>query len=77
MIIVMPQPLAYITGPRSSFEEQVKHLRIPKARQKELLKMMEETRQRLAAEDKALRGGLSKSDEAQSEGKAEIVGANR
>jgi len=77
MIAGMTRPLAYITTPPASFEERVKHLHIPKARQKELLKIIEETRQRLAAEDKALLEKSLRPEEAKAEEKAEIASAAR
>lgn len=48
MILCMPRSV-HITAPRSSYEEQVKQLRIPKVRQEQLREIVAETRRRLAA----------------------------
>jgi len=50
----MPRSV-HITTPRSSEEELIRLLRIPKARRKQLDAMFEETRKRFAAELAALR----------------------
>jgi hypothetical protein len=49
MSLAMPKSV-HITTPPLNFEEEVRRLRIPKARQKQLREMMDEARARLAAE---------------------------
>jgi len=49
----MPTPV-YITTPRSSYEDLVKKLRIPKVRRKQLDAIFEAARKRLAAETELL-----------------------
>jgi hypothetical protein len=46
----MPRPVAHITAPIEPLESRIKRLRIPKARQKELLAIMNEAWTRLAVE---------------------------
>jgi hypothetical protein len=46
----MPRPVAHITAPIEPLESRIKRLRIPKARQKELLAIMDEAWARLAVE---------------------------
>ena len=43
----MPRPVAHITAPIEPLESRIKRLRIPKARQKELLAIMDEAWTRL------------------------------
>lgn len=45
----MARPVVHIKTPPPTHEEMIRHLRIPKARQKQLLAIVAETRQRLAA----------------------------
>jgi len=49
MMMLMPRSVQ-ITTPRASYEELVKQLRIPKARQRQLRAIVAETRRRLASE---------------------------
>jgi hypothetical protein len=44
----MARPVAHITAPIEPLESRIKRLRIPKARQKELLAIMDEAWARLA-----------------------------
>ena len=46
----MTRPVAHITAPIEPLESRIKRLRIPKARQKELLAIMDEAWARLAVE---------------------------
>jgi hypothetical protein len=46
----MPRPVAHITAPIEPLESQIKRLRIPKARQKELLAIMDEAWERLVVD---------------------------
>ena len=60
----MPRSV-HITTPRSSEEELIKQLRIPKARRKELDSMIEAAWKRMVAEDKTLRSDLQETGEKQ------------
>jgi hypothetical protein len=57
------RPSVHITTPPPSYDSMVKRLRIPKARQKQLLAMIAETRSRLAAERETLSSDLSQLEE--------------
>ncbi len=56
----MPRPVAYITARPAPIEVQIKHLGIPKARQKRLLAIMDQAWARVAKEKE---GPLAGSDE--------------
>ena len=60
----MPRSV-HITTPRSSEEELIRQLRIPKARRKELDSMIEAAWKRMVAEDKTLRNDLLETGEKQ------------
>lgn len=59
----MVRPVAHITSRPPSHASMVKHLHISKARQKELLAMMDEARAALAAEKQASAGNPVKQEE--------------
>lgn len=63
IIEVMARPVAYIKGPRPSHEEMIRHLRIPKARQKQLIKIMDEAWAEVEAEERSRKNDAAEKDE--------------
>lgn len=58
----MARPVAYIKGPPLSQEELVRRLRIPKARQKRLIKIMDEAWAEIAAEEGCRKNGAAEKE---------------
>jgi hypothetical protein len=62
MMLFMPRSVQ-ITTPPASYEELVKPLRIPKARQRVLSARIQEAWKKMVAEDESLRGEISRVEE--------------
>lgn len=58
----MARPVAYIKGPRPSREEMIRHLRIPKARQKQLIKIMDEAWAEVEAKKRTRKNGATEDE---------------